>query len=99
MPRQTDLAPLALSMTQAVAAFFTVMPKFSEVRRADPDHDFELKMDVRTGEISASVISLGIGGILAYYYRSPVPVYAASAIGIIIAVVYELALRQKARPS
>ena len=86
------IGPATLSVTQAVAAFFTFLPSIKEVRQAGPNDD--TAKDVRTGEIAASVVALGVGTIITAITGSPTPVFVALVIVGVLVLVYEVTLRR-----
>lgn len=83
--------PAALAAGQALSSFTTFLPRLSEVRKADPG-DPGMLGDVRLGEVAACAVSIGIGVIASSLSGSPIPMYAAAFIAIILIAVYETAL-------
>ena len=81
------------SATQASSAFPQYMPKFSEIRKAEPGDS--IAADVRMGEIAAITITLGVGVIASYLSGSSVPALAALAMCAILVALYEYALSVK----
>lgn len=84
-------AAATVSLGQTVIAYTYFLPRLSEVRRAQPDDEL-MRGDVRLGQIAAAALSGGIGITLSYMTQSPLPVYVAAFIAIIIAVVYQYAM-------
>lgn len=85
--------PATLAATQGFSAFQTFLPRLSEVRKSDPVNDPDIIGDVRMGEVAAMATTLGIGAISSSLSRSPIPMYAALFICIVLICVYEAALR------
>jgi len=85
-------AALSLSQTQSAYAFF--LPPLREVRQAGKS-DPVMTGDVRLGQIAAGSLTIGIGVIMGGLTGSSLPVLVSIAIGLIIAFVYELALRNE----
>lgn len=82
-----------LAMTQAVAAFTFFLPKITDVRKASIA-DAEAIADIRTGEVAALVVSLGVGAICSSLSGSTMPVAIALVMAVIIIAVYETTLRK-----
>jgi hypothetical protein len=91
-----DLGIGLLSLGQGVAAFNLFMPSLSTVRAATPG-DMVVSHDVRMGEIGASAVTLGIGGIIGWAVKSPIPVYIAAGVAVMYTALYETTLH-KIRP-
>ncbi len=89
------IGPAMLSLTQSVALFQTMLPKFSEIRKTNPEDNPELVQDVRMGELAAVLLTLGIGGMTSALTGSSVPsvVAVTSAAGLVL--LYESALRAR----
>lgn len=85
--------PAALAAGQTIAGFSTFLPRLSEVRKANAGAEPEIIGDVRLGEVAATAIALGVGAIASALSKSPVPMYAAAFIALVLIVVYETALR------
>lgn len=86
------LGPATLAAGQSISAFTAFLPRLTDVRKASPD-DPGMVGDVRLGEIAASAIAIGIGVITSSLTGSPVPMYAAAFMIVILVMVYESALR------
>ena|ERR1700750_2845588 len=86
------LGPATLAAGQTISSFATFLPRLTDVRKASPD-DPGMIGDVRLGEIAASGIALGMGVITSSLTGSPVPMYAAVFVALILIAVYESALR------
>lgn len=87
------LGPATLAATSGFNAFSTFLPRLSDVRKANASTDTDIVGDVRLGEVAAFATALGIGVIASSLSRSPIPVYAALFISIVLFCVYETALR------
>lgn len=85
--------PASLAAGQTLSSFMAFLPRLSEVRKANADTDSDLVGDVRLGEVAASAIAIGVGVIASSLSKSPVPMYAAAFVALILIVVYEIALR------
>lgn len=83
--------PAALAAGQSLSTFSTFLPRLSDVRKASRD-DTDMVGDVRLGEVAACAVSIGIGVIASSLSGSPIPMYAAAFIAVILIVVYEAAL-------
>lgn len=88
-----DYGPATLAITQSVGAFQFFLPKLSDVRRADPVHNPDMVGDVRMGEVAASTLCLGIGGMVSSLTGSPYPAIVSALMAGIIICLYETALR------
>lgn len=87
------LGPATLAATQGFSAFSTFLPRLSDVRKANASADPDIVGDVRLGEVAAFATAVGIGAIAASLTRSPIPVYSALFISVVLICVYESALR------
>lgn len=86
------IGPATLSMTQALALFQNFLPRFAEVRLADPDKNPDVIRDVRMGELAAVLMTLGIGGMTSALTGSQVPAVIAFATCVGMVALYEYAL-------
>lgn len=87
------LGPATLAITQSVSSFQFFLPRLSEVRRADKEHNPDLVGDVRMGEVAAATLCLGIGAMVSSLSGSPYPAIVAVIMVVILVCVYETALR------
>lgn len=87
------VGPATLSVTQAIGAFNVFLPRFTDVRRNNPADNPEFAGDVRTGEVAACVVSLGVGATISSLTKSPVPVLAAAFISLVLVILYESVLQ------
>lgn len=76
MPNPESLGPASISIGTATSAFMGFLPKFSDVRRAEPD-DEGMTKDLRLGQIAASSVAIGTGVIVSSITGSPVPAFVA----------------------
>jgi hypothetical protein len=89
--------PIALSVsTMAISttlgAFYQFMPPLSEVRKRNVG-DSAFAADVRTGEIMATALAVGVGGIASYLSGSPVPAILGVVLAFALVGGYETTLR------
>ena len=89
------IGPAMLGMTQSISLFQTMLPKFSEIRKTNPEDNPAMVQDVRMGELAAVLLTLGIGGMTSALTGSSVPsvVAVTSAVGLVM--LYESALRAR----
>lgn len=85
--------PAMLSVTTSVQAFYTLLPKLSEVRKADPVANPDIAADVRMGEVGAVALTLGVGAIASSLTQSPLPAVTGVAMALVLVAVYETALK------
>lgn len=85
--------PAMLSVTSGIQAFTTLLPKLSEVRKADPVSNPDIAADVRMGEIGASALTMGVGLIASSLTQNPLPAITGLVMAVILIAVYESALR------
>lgn len=85
--------PAMLSVTSGIQAFATLLPKLSDVRKADPVRNPDIAADVRMGEIGASALTMGVGVIASSLTQSPLPAVTGLVMAAILIAVYESALR------
>lgn len=91
MPDQAGYAAATVSLGQTVIAYTYFLPRLSEVRRAEPDDEL-MRGDVRLGQIASAALSGGIGAMLSYMTQSPMPMYVAAFIALIIGITYQYAM-------
>lgn len=85
--------PASLAAGQTMTGFLAFLPRLSEVRKANAGAEPEIVGDVRLGEVAASAVALGVGAIASSLSGSPIPLYAAALVALIVITVYEIALR------
>lgn len=85
--------PAMLGVTGGIQAFMSVLPKLTDIRKADPINNPEVAADVRLGEVAGVTLTLGIGAIASSLTGSPVPALTALFMCIILVAVYESTLR------
>lgn len=88
--------PTTLSLTQAVGSFNMFLPKLSDIRKAHPTTDPSFTADVRTGEVAAVALTVGIGAIVSSLTGSPVPTVVAVVASLGLVALYETTLRSNA---
>lgn len=87
MPNPEMVGPASLSIGTATSAFMGFLPKFSDVRRADPD-DAGMAKDIRLGIFAAVAVSVGTGVIVSSLSGSPVPTVTAAIMCAILVWCY-----------
>lgn len=90
------LGPASLTVTQGIVAYSMFLPRFTDVRRNNPADNPDFAGDVRTGEVAATALTLGVGAIASYYTGSPAPVMTALFVAAVMIFVYESTLRSRA---
>ena len=93
MPDASMLGPATLSMTQGMTLFLAMLPKISEVRKADPINNPDIAADVRMGEVAACTLTVGIGITASSLTGSPIPTYTAIITCGILVFIYESTLK------
>lgn len=88
MPNPEALGPASISIGTATSAFMGFLPKFSDVRRAEPD-DEGMTKDIRLGQIAASSVAIGTGVIVSSITGSPVPAFVAVLMCVILVWCYQ----------
>lgn len=91
-PRPEMFGAASLSIAQGIGAFQAFLPKFSDVRRHDPQSNPDFAADVRMGEVAAVTVTLGIGAITSSLVGSPVPAVVSAAVCLVLVVLYESTL-------
>lgn len=85
--------PAVLSVTQGISAFTTFLPRFTDVRRADPLNNPDVAADVRMGELAATALTMGVGVIASSLTQSAVPAVTALLVCALLVFLYESTLR------
>lgn len=75
-----------------MSGFSSLLPTLREVRQASPG-DQTMVNDVRYGQCAAATLAIGIGALMTWLTKSPVPLYVAIAAALLYAGIYEMALR------
>lgn len=88
-------AAAAVSVGQAVTVYTLFLPPLTEVRQATVD-DPITRANVRTGQFGAAVVVVSVGFVLSNMTGSTVPVGMAMFMSLVIAAVYESAMRKEA---
>lgn len=92
LPNPDMFGPSTLVLGQAVGAFATFMPKFTEIRAAHPANNPELAADVHMAEIAATALTVGVGAIASSLTGSPAPMIVGILTAFILVGLYEAAL-------
>jgi hypothetical protein len=87
-----DVGSSSLAISQSVIAFTAFLPNFLEVGKSDPE---SVRGQVRLGETAAIVVSLSIGSLLSWVSGSYIPVVIAGLMSLVLAGMYEHAMRQE----
>lgn len=90
----SEIGPATVSLTQTVACFFTFLPGFPHVRTSTPGD--ETSKDVRSGEFAASIIAIGVGGIITALTKNSTPLLVSVITAGMLVLVYEVRLRRPA---
>jgi small-conductance mechanosensitive channel len=83
-----------IAIGQSVVAYQFLMPKLSEVRRADPADEL-MQGDVFWGQIGAAALAVAVGLMLTSLTGSRIPLYTSMFIAALLAVVYHFAWRSQ----
>ncbi len=86
------LGPSTLGLTTAVGAFNSFLPPLTEVRKTGLD-DPSFVADVRTGEVAAVALTVGVGAIISSLTGSPVPTLVSVVAALGLVLMYETTLR------
>lgn len=86
------MSAAVVSLGQSIGAYQFFLPPLREVRKAGPN-DRNMRGDVRLGQLAAGVVTVAVGAMLGYLVQSRVPVYVAVVMGLVVAALYEMALR------
>jgi hypothetical protein len=86
------LSVTTMAVTTSLAAFYQMLPPISEVRKRSSGEP-EFAADVRMGEVMASAITIGIGGIASGLSGSPVPAFVSILFAAGLITMYEMTLR------
>jgi hypothetical protein len=85
-------AAASIALGQTIGAYSFFLPPLREVRRAGTT-DTAMRGDVRLGQVASAALSLGVAAILANLTGSTLPVAVTVIVALIIAFLYETALR------
>jgi hypothetical protein len=86
------LSVTTMAVTTSLAAFYQMLPPISEVRKrssAEP----EFAADVHMGEVMASAITIGIGGIASALSGSATPALVSILFAVSLITMYEITLK------
>lgn len=90
MANPEALGPSSIALGTATSAFMGFLPKFSEIRRADPN-DEGMNKDILLGQIAAVAVSVGTGVIVSSLTGSPIPAFVAVLMCVILLGCYNAA--------
>lgn len=93
-----DIGVATLAMTQGVSSAMFFLPKITDVRRVSA-RDSEAVRDIRTGEVAMIVTTFGIGGMLSFMTKSPLPAGISLFTALMIVILYESVLVQEPQSS
>lgn len=88
-----DLGPAMIAVTSGLQAFQSLLPKISDIRKADPANNPDVAADVRMGEVAAATMTLGVGLIASSVTQSSMPTVTALVMIVILVAIYESTLR------
>jgi hypothetical protein len=88
-----DVGVAMLSVSSGLNVFQSLLPKLSDVRKADPANNPDIAADVRMGEVAAGTMTLAVGIIASSLTKSPVPAAVALFTVIILVTIYESTLK------
>lgn len=88
MPNPDALGPASISIGTATSAFMGFLPKFSDVRRAEPD-DEGMTRDILFGQIAACSVAIGTGVIVSALSGSPIPAFVSVLMSAILVWCYQ----------
>jgi hypothetical protein len=86
------LSVTTMAVTTSLGAFYQMLPPISEVRKRSAGEP-EFAADVRMGELMATAITFGIGGIASSLSGSPVPALVSVLFAVSLIGMYEMTLR------
>lgn len=92
MPNPEALGPASLAVGQSVSSFSIFLPKFTDVRQANPKDESMLK-DLRLGEFGAATVAIGVGLILSSISGQPAPAIVSVIMVLILVILYEKAMK------
>jgi hypothetical protein len=86
------LSVTTMAVTASLGAFYQMLPPISEVRKRSTGEP-EFAADVRMGEVMASAIAIGIGGIASSLSGSPLPAMVSVLFAGGLVIMYETTLK------
>lgn len=87
------IGPATLAASQGFSAFVQFLPRISDVRKADPTVNADMRGDVRFGELAAASVTIGTGLIVSALTKSNVPTMVSIVVSLGFIALYESALR------
>lgn len=88
MANPDAVGPASISIGTATSAFMGFLPKFSDVRRADPG-DEGMAKDIRLGQVAACSVAIGTGVIVSSLTGSPVAAVVSVLMSLILVWCYQ----------
>jgi hypothetical protein len=92
VPNPEALGPASLAVGQSVSSFSIFLPKFTDVRQANPKDETMIK-DLRLGEFGAATVAIGVGLILSSISGQPAPAIVSVIMVLILVMLYEKAMK------
>lgn len=86
------MGPVTLTIAQAITAFNSFLPDIAEIRRANAHLDTETAADIRTAEVSASLLVIGVGALLSGLTQNKWPFIVALLLSLFLTAMYEYIL-------
>ncbi len=88
-----SFGPATLALGSAMSAFTTMLPKITDIRKANPEKNPEFAADVRMAEIAAVTVAVGFGAIVSSLSGSAAPLVVVAIMCVILLSLYETTLR------
>lgn len=85
-----SLGVVTLGAIQGITLFTTLLPDRSDIYRARPTP--ALVRDVRQGELTAALLTLGFSAMLSLLSRNAIPLWIGAATTITMTTAYEISL-------
>lgn len=86
------LSVTTMALTTSLGAFYQMLPPISEVRKRSAGES-EFAGDVRMGELMATAVTIGIGGIASSLSGSSTPAILSLLLALALVGMYEYTLR------
>lgn len=87
-----------IPLGNSIGVFNQFLPPLRDIRNADVHTDTAFAAEVRTGEVAAVALTVGIGAIASGLTKSNVPITVALIAAALLVVVYETTLRNAKPP-
>lgn len=88
-----------IPMGNAIGAFNQFLPPLRDIRNADVTTDTAFVAEVRTGEVAAVALTVGVGAITSGLTKSNVPITVAIVVSVGLVIMYETTLRNAKPPA